>query len=95
MGRLCQMKHYIITKDEINHVEKIAVNDLDQAKKFVTNVKGKSFTHKGRKVEVLGLFNEEEAKAVELFHHTGPSHYEKWKQNMQYLKNHKEWPNNR
>jgi len=89
------MKYYLVIRDEINHIDKLIVQDIEKAKRFVANIGSKTFTHKGRKVEVLGLYDEDGVKSIELFHHTGPSNYDKWRQNMLYFKKHKEWPGNR
>lgn len=87
-----QMKHFIVTRDQLNQIDRIPVTDLAKAKKFVANVGKQTFQHRGRKVEIVGLYDEEEMKAVELFHHTGPSHYDKWVENMKYLKEKRSWP---
>lgn len=89
------MKHYIIIRDEINQIEKLIVNDMDKAKTFVANIGNRKFTHKGRKVEVLGLYDEDAAKTIEMFHHTGPTHYDQWRQNMLHFKKTKKWPDGR
>jgi hypothetical protein len=88
------MKHYIVIRDQLNQIDKIPVTNLERAKKFVANVGKQTFQHKGRKVEVLGLYDENEVKTIELFHHTGPSHYERWVENMKYLKKYRKWPEN-
>lgn len=89
------MKHYIVTRDQLNAIEKIPVTDLEKAKKFVANIGKQTFAHKGRKVEVLGLYDENEAKTVEMFHHTGPSHYDQWVANMKHFQKTKQWPDGR
>lgn len=83
---------YLVVRSNIDEIDKIPVTDLKKAEALVKKVGKQKFKHKGRYVEILGLYTEEEMKVVDLFHKTAPSEYEIWRENMRQFAKTKEWP---
>lgn len=84
-------QQYLVVRTTSNELKRGAVNP-EQARLFQDKT-GQTIVLKGRKVEVLGVFTEEEYKAAEIFHPKQTSdHYKQWVQNMKHLKEKGEWP---
>ena len=82
---------YIVFKNHVNELKRIRVRDEAKARLFLDKP-DQTFNVNGHKVEVLGLYTEEEFKVLDMFNHESTDHYEKWVSNMKYLKKHGKWP---
>jgi hypothetical protein len=87
-----ETNYYIVTRNKANQIDKLIVTDMEKAKKFVANIGNKTFYHKGKNIEILGLYSENEVETIEMLHHDKPRHYNQWRENMLHLKRTKQWP---
>lgn len=84
------MTKLLVFQTKFGELKAIPVRDEQQARKVLESKQ--TIKWQGDSVDVKGLFTEEDYKALKIFYHNKPSHYELWKKNMEYLKKYKHWP---